>query len=127
MENRKLHDKVVSGHDIMMSTNSTASINLESPSPLQTKAKIKAAVTNKKSKNSKQEPHVYSSTDLHHIHNVHIDSKVIAHDGMLSGDTEGDAFEGYEIEVMRKVGHWGSHARKKDWGEEEFNLDTYQF
>ena len=121
-EDRDLHEKVVSGR---------AAVALP-PSPGPGKGKQpkhqnpqQPAVKGKKGKKG-TEPHVYSSLDLHHVHDVHVDSKLIAHEGMLSGDDAGDAFDDYERNVLSKIGSWGKKVRKAEWGEEEFNLDTYQ-
>lgn len=82
-----------------------------------------ASAKKKKNKNGgADEPHVYSSADFHHIHDVHVDSTLIPHEGMLSGELSGAGYAAYEETQLRKVGGWSSHIHKKP----DFNLDTAQ-
>ena len=66
--------------------------------------------------------HVYSSLDLHHIHDVHVDSSLISHEGILSGEMAGAGYAAYEEMQLRKIGSWANHIHKKP----DFNLDTMQ-
>lgn len=123
MEDRNLHEKLQGGRKVV------ALPPRQYSSPVPPK-KVKG---NAKAKKGLPPDHVYSSLDLHHIHDVHVDSHALEHagysesaaKGILSGETAGDGFEDFERKAMGKLG-WGGHVRKAEWGEEEFNLDTYQ-
>ena len=130
MADRSLHEKTVSGR---------AAVNLP-PSPLP-KASVTSPLSykHKKAAPNKQtgkptrdgglSEHTHSALkiaqDLHHIHDVHMDHNAVKHDGLASGEDKGVVWEEVERNAMRKIG-WGKQARKAEWGEEEFNLDTRQ-
>jgi len=129
MADRSLHEKTVSGR---------AAVNL-APSPLP-KASNNSPLLSKHKKAPKQaagkprrdgglSEHTHSALkieqDLHHIHDVRMDHNAVKHSGLASGEDSGVVWEDVERDAMRKIG-WGKQARKKEWGEEEFNLDTRQ-
>lgn len=118
-KDRDLHEKVVGG---------MAAVALPpSPSPQKPKAAGKGKGTKPTVKFGKtKEPHVYSSLDFNHIHDVHVDSSLVSHQGLFTGEDSGEGYQDFERTQLNKIGSWGKKTRKAEWGDEEFNLDTFQ-
>lgn len=69
----------------------------------------------------------YSSANLHRIHDVHIDSTIIPHEGIFSGEMSGAGFEAFERMKLGQVAGWGDHLHNKDKKRgDDFNLDSGQ-